>query len=114
MFAAEPDCYAQVPMAILSYLKFSLRPGVDMAEFEQDMHAMLELASGQTGYQWAEMGPSMTDATVYLVVSEWDGVEQVRAWEHIEDHTGVMQKWEPHYREPLVHRRFVPWKRPEQ
>jgi heme-degrading monooxygenase HmoA len=100
-------------MTILSYLKFSLLPGADREEFEADLHAMLRLAKGQPGYRWAEMGPSLLDSTEYLVVSEWDEVEQVRAWEHEEEHTGVMEKWEPRYREPLVHRRFVPWQRPQ-
>ena len=99
-------------MSILSYLKFSLAPDADRQAFERDMHAMFELAASQPGYRWAEMGPSMTDPQVYLVVSEWDDVEQVRAWEHIEEHEGVMEKWEPAYAEPLVHRRFEPWQRP--
>jgi heme-degrading monooxygenase HmoA len=99
-------------MAVLSYLKFSLVPGADREDFERDLQAMLGLAQRQPGYQWAEMGPSIADPLVYLVVSEWDEVEQVRAWEHEEEHTGVMQKWEPRYREPLLHRRFVPWQRP--
>jgi heme-degrading monooxygenase HmoA len=101
-------------MSILSYLKFSLAPDTDREAFERDMHAMFELAASQPGYQWAEMGPSMTDPHVYLVVSEWDDVEQVRAWEHHEEHTGVIERWEPHYREALLHRRFVPWIRPPQ
>ena len=77
-----------------------------------DLMLMLELARRQPGYRWAEMGPSLVDPTVYLVVSEWDDVEQVRAWEHEEEHSGVMEKWEPLYREPLLHQRFVPWRRP--
>ena len=99
-------------MSILSYLKFALAEGTDREDFERDMHSMLALARSQPGYQWSEMGPSMTDPHVYLVVSEWDDVEQVRAWEHHEEHTGVIEKWDPHYREPLLHRRFVPWVRP--
>ena len=99
-------------MSVVSYLRFSLAPGFDREDFERDMHAMLALATGQPGYQWAEMGPSMTDPSVYLVVSEWDAVDQIRAWEHEEEHSGVMDKWLPCYREPLVHRRFVPWQRP--
>ena len=55
----------------------------------------------------------MVDPAVYVVVSEWDDVERVRSWEHEEEHSGVMQKWEPTYREPLVHQRFVPWRRPD-
>jgi heme-degrading monooxygenase HmoA len=100
-------------MTILSYLRFSLVPGADREDFERDMHAMYELAVHQPGFRWAEMGPSMTDSSVYVVVSEWDDVERVRSWEHEEEHSGVMQKWEPHYREPLLHQRFVPWARPK-
>lgn len=76
------------------------------------MHAMMDLARRQPGYRWAEMALSIADPSVYVVVSEWDHVEQVRAWEHVEGHAGVMEKWEPSYREPLLHRRFVPWQRP--
>src|SRR6266550_1906808 len=101
-------------MSILSYLKFSLSSDTDREDFERDMRAMFELAANQPGYQWAEMGPSMIDPHGYLVVSEWDDVEQVPAWEHHEEHTGVIDKWEPHYREALLHRRFVPWIRPPQ
>jgi len=101
-------------VTLLSYLRFSLSPDADLAEFEEDMYAMLGLAERQAGFQWAEMGPSMTDDHVYVVVSEWDDVEQVRAWEHVEEHSGVMQKWEPKYREPFLHRRFVPWQRPAE
>jgi len=98
-------------MTILSYLKFSLVPEADREDFERDMHAMFELATRQPGFRWAEMGPSMRDPTVYVVVSEWDDVERVRSWEHEEEHSGVMQKWEPRYRDPLLHQRFVPWVR---
>ncbi len=99
-------------VTILSYLRFSLTGEADREDFEKDMHAMLELARRQPGYRWAEMGPSLVDPAVYLVVSEWDDVVQVRAWEHEEEHSGVMEKWEPLYRDPLFHQRFVPWQRP--
>jgi heme-degrading monooxygenase HmoA len=101
-------------VALLSYLRFSLTRDADLPEFEQDMHAMLGLAETQPGFQWAEMGPSMVDDHVYIVVSEWDDVEDARAWEHVEEHTGVMHKWEPLYQDPFIHRRFVPWQRPTE
>lgn len=100
-------------MTILSYLRFSLTPGADLSDFERDLLTMLELAKRQPGYMWSEMGPSIQDGHVYTVVSEWDDVDQVRAWEHEEEHSGVMQKWEPKYSEPFLHRRFVPWQRPQ-
>lgn len=99
-------------VAILSYLRFSLAPEADLEEFERDLQEMLALAQEQPGYRWTDTGRSLADPRVYLVVSEWDDVERVRAWEHVEEHEGVGKKWEPLYREPLVHRRFVPWQRP--
>ena len=73
-------------MTILSYLKFALVPEADREDFERDMRAMFDLARRQPGFRWADMGPSMVDPAVYLVVSEWDDVELVRAWEHVEEH----------------------------
>jgi heme-degrading monooxygenase HmoA len=101
-------------MTILSYLRFSLLPHADLQDFDRDMRDMLTLGREQPGYRWTEMGPSMVDPGVYLVVSEWDTVEQVRAWEHVPEHEAVAKKWEPFYREPLVHRRFTPWVRPPE
>ena len=99
-------------MTVLSYLRFSLSPGSDLEDFERDLSAMLNQAKMQAGCQWAEIGPSLASALVYVVISEWDEVDDVRAWEHEEEHSGVMQKWEPRYAEPFLHRRFVPWERP--
>lgn len=99
-------------MPVLSYLKFVLADDADRDDFERDMHDMLRLALTQPGHRWSEMGRSMTDPDVYIVVSEWDEVEQIRAWEHVEEHEGMGKKWEPFYRERLLHSRFLPWVRP--
>jgi heme-degrading monooxygenase HmoA len=99
-------------VSVLSYLRFALGPGADRQDFERDMHIVLKLAQDQLGFQWAEVGTSLNDPEVYVVVSEWDEIEHVRAWEHVEEHEGIMQKWESSYREPFLHRRFVPWQRP--
>jgi heme-degrading monooxygenase HmoA len=98
---------------ILSYLRFALSVEADRTAFEKDLEDVAGLAVSQPGFRWAEVTRSVDDETVYVVVSEWDDVEQVRAWEHIEEHEGVMARWEQRYREPFVHRRFVPWVRPE-
>lgn len=84
-----------------------------MAAFERDLGEMLRVSRSQPGFRWAEVAQATTDDAVYLVVSEWDEIEQVRAWEHHPDHEAVMERWEGEYREPFIHRRFVPWIRPE-
>ncbi len=100
-------------MPILSYLLFVLASGADREAFERDLQGMLELAKSQPGYRWTEMGRDPFDPRRYVIVSEWDTVDQVRAWEHHLDHEVVIERWEDRYAEPFVHRRFVPWIRPE-
>lgn len=100
-------------MAILSYLRFALSAEADSVAFEKDLEDMAAMAAAQPGFRWAEVSRRLSGEKVYIVVSEWDDVEQVRAWEHLEEHEGVMARWEHRYREPFVHRRFVPWIRPE-
>jgi heme-degrading monooxygenase HmoA len=101
-------------MAIFVYLRFWLADTADIQDFEGDMRAMAELAETSPGYVWSEMGRSMQDQPVYVVVSEWDDIDDVRAWEHNVVHVEVQLKWKPHLQEPLVHRRFTPWERPTQ
>jgi heme-degrading monooxygenase HmoA len=97
---------------IFVYLRFCLAETADRQDFEGDLRAMAELAETQPGYLWSDMGPSMVEPSVYVVVSEWYGIDHVRAWEHEATHDEIQHKWEAHFREPLVHRRFTSWERP--
>jgi len=99
-------------VAIFVYLRFRLAETADRQDFEGDLRAMAELAETQPGYLWSDMGPSMVEPSVYVVVSEWYGIDHVRAWEHEATHEEIQHKWEAHFREPLVHRRFTSWERP--
>lgn len=101
-------------MTTFVYLRFRLTETADIEDFEGDMRAMAELAETQSGYLWSEMGRSMQDQLVYLVVSEWDEIDDVRAWEHNEVHVEIQRKWGPNLDQPFVHRRFTPWERPTQ
>ena len=86
-------------VAVFAYLRFCLAETVDLQDFEGDMRAMADLAEARPGYEWSEIGPSMADPSVYLVVSEWDIVEDVRSWEHEPVHVEIQQKWGPQFRE---------------
>ncbi len=101
-------------MSILVYLRFVLGPEADWGVFERDLGAMRELAGEQPGFRWSEVARDPRDGRTYVVVSEWDEVDQVRAYEHHPEHEAIMGRWEPQYAEPFVHRRFVPWVRPEE
>jgi heme-degrading monooxygenase HmoA len=99
-------------VSILSYLRFALADDADLAVFQRDLDRMEALARQQPGFRWAEVARSASDGRVWVVISEWDDVEQVRAWEHHPEHEALYKVWEPHYREEFIHRRFVPWQRP--
>ncbi|HXF57136.1 MAG TPA: antibiotic biosynthesis monooxygenase [Actinomycetota bacterium] len=99
-------------MPILSYLRFALASEADREAFEADLEAMRRLAATQPGFRWAEVARSLADPRVYVVVSLWDEVEQVRAWEHHPEHEEVIRRWEDRYEKPFVHQRYVPWLRP--
>jgi heme-degrading monooxygenase HmoA len=97
---------------ILSYLRFVLASEADREAFEGDLRAMLTLARTQPGFRWAEAARSISDPRTFVVVSLWEEVEQVRAWEHHPDHEAIMARWEGRYGEPFLHQRYVPWVRP--
>ncbi len=94
---------------MLVYLRFVLKPEADREGFERDLASMQELARRQPGFHWSEVGGGSFDERTYLVVSEWEDVEQVRAYEHHPEHQAVMERWEEQYAETFQHRRFVPW-----
>jgi heme-degrading monooxygenase HmoA len=62
-------------MAIFVYLWFRMAETADVQDFEGDMRAMAELAKTQPGYVWSEMGRSMQDQLAYVVVSDWEDIE---------------------------------------
>jgi len=100
-------------MTVLAYLRFVLAGGADREAFERDLAAVSKLAEGQPGFRWSETGRDPWDDRRYVVVSEWDEVDQVRAFEHHPEHEAIIRRWESRYDEKFVHRRFVPWIRPE-
>ncbi len=100
-------------MTVLAYLRFVLGPDADRDGFVEDLAAMSALAEDQPGFRWSEIGRDPWDDRTYIVVSEWDEVDGIRAYEHHPEHEAIMSRWDPHYAEEFVHRRFVPWVRPE-
>lgn len=100
-------------MTVLSLLRFVLAEADDRERFEADLAAMRRLEAEQPGFRRAEIGRDPWDGRCYVVVSEWDDVEQIRAFEHHPEHEAIMRRWQDRYAEPFEHHRLVPWVRPE-
>ncbi len=100
-------------MSIYAYLRFVLAPKADAAAFEADLARVRALAAAQPGHRRSEVARGLEGGRTYLVVSEWDDVESLRAFEHHPEHEAIMARWESSYAEALTHRRLVPWRRPE-
>ena len=94
-------------MPILSYLKLPI-PEADREKFVSDFEALWELARQQPGFISAEHLRTTEGREAYVVISEWETVEHIRAWERESAHKAVIDS----YKEELVHRRYVPWQRP--
>ncbi len=97
---------------MLVYLRFALGYEADPAAFEEDLLAMRRLAEGRPGFHWSEVGRDPWNDRTYIVVSDWDEVEQVRDFEHHPEHEAIMSRWEDGYAEPFEHHRYVQWVRP--
>ena len=96
----------------LSVLQFFVKDRAT-TEFEALMEEMYESAQKQPGYIWGHFGRSMVDGR-YLVISEWESYEDMKAWEHEERHEGVGEEAKAYY-EPgreMQNRKFLPWYKP--
>src|SRR5437016_11879715 len=71
----------------LSMLQFFCK-GDACEDFEALLEEMFELAQKQPGYVWGHYGRSMVDGR-YLVVSEGESYDDMKAWEHEERHEAV-------------------------
>lgn len=98
-------------MPVLSYLKLMYKPE-EFSKSVDDLERMLALAKGQKGFLWAEVTQPRDDRYTWIILSEWEMVEDLRAWEHHPDHEKVMDENKPRFRDKEVHRRFQPWVKP--
>ncbi len=94
-------------MSVLSYLWFNIKEE-NLPEFHEDVDRMLRLAEDYPGFQWAQVLRDESNRAVHVILSEWDSRDDMRSWEHFEEHEGIMTKYEDRYVEPMHHRRFVP------
>lgn len=98
-------------MPVISYLKLMYKPE-EFSKSTSDLDRMLELGKSQKGFRWVEVSQPRGDPNTWLILSEWETVEDLRAWEHHPEHEKVMDENEPRFREKEIHRRYQPWTKP--
>lgn len=98
-------------MPVLSYLKLAIRDEA-RKDFEQDLDELLGLAPQQPGFRWVEVYQLRGDPSTYLILSEWETLEDLKAWEHSPRHEEAMTENEPRFRTPETHRRYAPYTPP--
>lgn len=94
-------------MAVLSYLRLAIKEEM-LPDLQRDLEEMLRLARARPGFQWAQLLRDRENPAVHVVLSQWEAAEDIRAWEHSLQHEAIMQKYDSHYVEKVVHRRYSP------
>lgn len=79
-------------MSVFSYLKLPVPEGQEES-FRQDIDRLLPLAKQQPGFIWAEVVRPIDGPPAYVILSEWETLDQLRAWEHHPQHEPVMRAY---------------------
>ncbi len=91
-------------MSIFSYLKLPIPEGED-EKMLHDMEAMIPIAKEFPGHIWSEVLRPMNGEASYVIVSEWESIEDLRAWEHSPQHQPVVDS----YKGTKERKRYIPW-----
>ena len=94
-------------MTVVSYLRLPIKQEY-VAEFERDMDEMLALVKDQPGFYRAEVLRARDDLDTFVILSEWESRDHIKAWEHSPRHEEIMKLYEDHYREKFRTRKYTP------
>ena len=92
-------------MAVLSYLRFSIRPEYAEA-FERDLDAAAQAARQAPGNVWVELLRHTVGPHTYVVLSEWEDAAKMREFEEDRLHQRFVFEHRPHFSSQMVIRRY--------
>jgi heme-degrading monooxygenase HmoA len=94
-------------MAVVSFLEMPIS-AERLAEFEQDLHEMLDLARQQPGLRWVETYQMRDHPATQLIVSEWDSEDSMRAFLLLPRHIEIIRNYRRRYDgQTMTRRRYV-------
>ncbi|MSQ15416.1 MAG: antibiotic biosynthesis monooxygenase [Dehalococcoidia bacterium] len=79
-------------MSVFSYLKLPIPDGEEET-MRQDMDALTVTAREAPGYIWAEVLRPISGEASYVIASEWESLDNLRAWEHSPQHQPVVDSY---------------------
>lgn len=80
-------------MPVLSYLHLPIPEG-DRERMKRELDAMLALARQQPGFRQVEVLQPLEGASAYIILSEWETLDQLRAWEHQPQHEAIIEAYQ--------------------
>ncbi len=92
-------------MAVLSYLRFSIRPEY-AADFERGLEAAAQAARKAAGNNWVELLRHPAGPHTYVVLSEWQDTTQMQTFEDDRLHQRFVLEHQPHFNAGMVIRRY--------
>jgi heme-degrading monooxygenase HmoA len=93
-------------MRVLSYLRMEIDPD-QMASYERDLEEMLRLARHMPGFLEAEISQVRGEPNTYVVLSEWENHEAMRAFLMQERHIEIIRGYKRGYGKSFGRRRYA-------
>ena len=94
-------------MTVISYLRLPVKQE-HLSEFERDLDEMLNLVKSAPGFHRVEVLRLRDDPGTFVILSEWESRDHIRAWEHSPPHEEIMKRYDDRYREEVRTRKYTP------
>jgi heme-degrading monooxygenase HmoA len=93
-------------MRVLSYLRMEIDP-YQLEAYEEDLEEMVRMARETTGFLGVEVFRAHGEPNVYLVLSEWESHEAMRAFLMQKRHIEVIRGYKRGYGRGFERRRYA-------
>ena len=93
-------------MQVLSYLRMEIDPD-QIASYQRDLQEMLRLARQMPGFLEAEALQVRSEPNTYVVLSEWESHEAMRAFLMQKRHIEIIRGYKRGYGKGFERRRYA-------
>ena len=93
-------------MRVLSYLRMEIDPD-QIEAYEEDLEEMIRMARETPGFLGVEVFRAHAEPNVYLVLSEWESHEAMRAFLMQKRHIEIIREYKRGYGKGFERRRYT-------